>query len=568
MLLQRFSLRGCGGLLLLCAATAQAPAPPLSPAAAADQILDAMSAREAQLYHRLQEMTPRVETYMQNLRPDPTLGEVPVADRYYLGILDFRGGKFRTVSFLPQPRQFWRQLIGPIDDLLIFPVRHTLQLDIFRNTFAGMLFPGAGHFDRQHYRFQYVRRAFLGQVRCYVFDVAPLSVKAKGSFWGRIWIEDHHDTLVRFNGSFWQNRFGHPDLHFDSWRWNVQPGVWMPAYIYAEESDLRYGLVRHARYQAQTRIWGYDLRHAGNQQELTTMSVEGAALARQAAPAAILSPLASARAWERQAEDNVLDRLERSGLLAPPGPADAVLQTVVNNLIFANRLGIAPAVRCRILLTTPLESLTIGHTIVLSRGLIDSLPDEAALAAMLAHELAHIDLGQTLDTRYAFADRMLFADQDTLRLLHLKRTPQEEAQANQLAVKLLINSPYKDQLAAAGLFLRQVAARRKLSPHLFNPNLGNGWFSHDYLVRLHAVEAKAPALQPAQVSQIAALPLGGRLLVDPWDGSVTLEPQPAEHLLSAREKMPLQLTPFVPYLERAPAAEAKASPAAGSGGRH
>jgi hypothetical protein len=557
------SLRISAAATILLATVAAQQAPPPSPVLAADHILDTMSARETQLYHRLQELTPRVETYMQNMRTDPTLGEVPIADRYYLGILNFHHGKFRTISFLQQPRQFWRQLIGPIDDWLIFPARHTLQLDIFRNTFASMLFPGGAHFNRKHYRFQFVRRAFLGQVRCYVFNVVPLDVHAKGSFWGRIWIEDHRDTLVRFNGSFWQDRFGHPDLHFDSWRWNVQPGVWMPAYIYSEESDLGYGLFRHARYQAQTRIWGYDLRHAGNQQELTSLTVEGADVA-PVAPPTILSPVESERAWEREAEDNVLDRLEQAGLLAPAGPADAVLRTVVNNLIFANHLAISPGVRCRILLTTPIESLTVGHTIVLSRGLIDSLPNEAALAAMLAHELAHIDLGQNLDTRYAFADRMLFADQDALRLLDLKRTPLEEAQANALAVKLLVNSPYKHQLAAAGLYLRQVAERDRLSPHLFNPNLGNGWFSHDYLVRLRALEAQAPALEPAKVSQIAALPLGGRLLVNPWDGSVTLQPQPALPLVSAQEKMPLQLTPIIPYLERMPAAVAKAAPAAGT----
>ncbi|MGH9393478.1 MAG: hypothetical protein ACRD1E_04855, partial [Terriglobales bacterium] len=97
-------------------------------------------------------------------------------------------------------------------------------------------------------------------------------------------------------------------------------------------------------------------------------------------------------------------------------------------------------------------------------------------------------------------------------------------------------------------------------PNLFSPHLGNAWFSHDYLARLHAIEAAAPPLAPAQVSQIAALPLGGRLLVDPWDGSVTLQTPPALTLLSAREKMPLQLTPIYPYLERAAPAVAKASP--------
>lgn len=561
-------LRQCGPAIALVlwlpvVAPAQAlpaPAPPAGAAAlTADQIIDRMSAHERQLYDQMREMTPRVETYMQNVRVDPVVGNVPIADRYYLGILDFSHGNFSTTSFLPTPRQNWRRWIGPIDDAITAPARHILNLNLYRNSFAGMLFPGGGHFDRQHYRFQFVRRAFLGSVRCYVFDVVPLQVRVKGTFWGRIWIEDQDDVLVRFNGSFWENRYAHPDLHFDSWRVNVRPRVWLPAYIYCEESDLGYGLFRHARFQAQTRLWGYDLKNAGHQQELTTMSIEGAGMTITAPPPQPMSPVLEERAWEQQAEQNVLDRLEKAGLLAPAGPADQVLDQVVDNLEVTNKLGVAPQVRCRILLTTPIESLTIGHTIVLSRGLIDSLPNEASLAAMLAHELAHIALGQQIDTRYAFGDRMLFPDQDSLLLIDMKRTPYEEQQANLLAVKLLEHSPYKDKMAEAGLFLRQVAERRKLSPHLFNPNLGNGWFSRDYLNRLHALEVEAPALHRADVAQVAALPLGGRLMLNPWDDSVRLVTPAPVALLSAREKMPLQVTPFFPYLRRYSASDPKAA---------
>ena len=55
--------------------------------------------------------------------------------------------------------------------------------------------------------------------------------------------------------------------------------------------------------------------------------------------------------------------------------------------------------RCRVLLTAPMESFAIGHTIVVSRGLIDALPDEASLAAVLAHELATLCLRMTVTTR-------------------------------------------------------------------------------------------------------------------------------------------------------------------------
>ena len=104
-------------------------------------------------------------------------------------------------------------------------------------------------------------------------------------------------------------------------------------------------------------------------------------------------PVESTHKWQREAEDDVLDRLQRAGLLAPEGDVSKVLETVINNLEITNKLNIQPEVRARVLLTTPLESFTIGHTIVVSRGLLDVLPDEASLAMVLAHELGHIALG-------------------------------------------------------------------------------------------------------------------------------------------------------------------------------
>src|SRR5438309_972482 len=120
-----------------------------------------------------------------------------------------------------------------------------------------------------------------------------------------------------------------------------------------------------------------------------------------------MTPVGSLRAWERQAEDNVIQRMEKAGLIAPDGEVNKVLETVLTNLEVTNNLDILPEIRARVLLTSPLESFTIGHTIVLSRGLVDVLPDEASLAMVLAHELAHIALGHRLDTKYAFNDRML-----------------------------------------------------------------------------------------------------------------------------------------------------------------
>ena len=122
------------------------------------------------------------------------------------------------------------------------------------------------------------------------------------------------------------------------------------------------------RFKAQTRIWGYAAAGSSNKfDELTQILIEPSPEVEDHAVTKDLSPLESQRLWERQAEDNLLARLEKGGLLAPPGPVDDVLNTVVNNLIVSANLNVEA--HCRVLLTTPLETFSIGHTIVISRGL-------------------------------------------------------------------------------------------------------------------------------------------------------------------------------------------------------
>ncbi len=77
-------------------------------------------------------------------------------------------------------------------------------------------------FNRQNYQFEYVRREFLGEVRCLIFDVTPVAAES-GRFIGRIWVEDRNNFVVRFNGSYVpapleKNQALTQYFHFDSWR--------------------------------------------------------------------------------------------------------------------------------------------------------------------------------------------------------------------------------------------------------------------------------------------------------------------------------------------------------------
>ena len=95
-----------------------------------------------------------------------------------------------------------------------------------------------GGFDRSHYRFQFVRREMLGEVRCLVYDVRPLNDAGPGRFIGRIWVEDQEYNVVRFNGTYGPSTRNTHYTHFDSWRVNCAPHTWLPAYIYSEEASL------------------------------------------------------------------------------------------------------------------------------------------------------------------------------------------------------------------------------------------------------------------------------------------------------------------------------------------
>jgi hypothetical protein len=262
-------------------------------------------------------------------------------------------------------------------------------------------------------------------------------------------------------------------FHFDSWRVNVAPGEWVPAEIYVEEEagkDSPDGTA--PRFKAQSRIWDYTTAAANKLDELTSILVDSQSGVSDQAQDRDPSPLESQRSWERQAEDNIVTRLEKGGLLAPAGPVDDVLNTVVNNLIVS--AGLKVDAQCRVLMTSPVETFSIGHTIVISRGLIDVLPDEASLALVLAAELSHIALGHPTPTQYAFHNSTMLSDAELLQRFHFERSPEELTEAAKKTIEIMRASPYQ-KTANAGLFLKALGARVSSLP-IFWPRIsGTRW---------------------------------------------------------------------------------------------
>jgi hypothetical protein len=528
------------------------PLPAATPAPTTmDQVVNLFIEREHGLIKVLANRTPVVETYLQNLTADPQLGPVPSEDHYFLGRMDMGETVDRKDYLKEQDTSMQARLLGGFHKL------YKVQYQPLG--FSWMVYADRTDFDREHYDFRYARREFLGDVRCLVFDVTPKPKSGRGRFLGRIWVEDQGFNIVRLNGTYYPAAHNTYFFHMDSWRLNLIPGYWVPSFIYSEEGDFSAGVKNRMAFKAQTRIWGYDLKKGGKDDELTQIRVDS--VTDESSNAQDASPLQAERVWQQQAEDNVVERLTNAGLLAPEGELDRILQTVVNNLEVTNNIDLPRPVRTRVLLTSPLETFSVGNTIVISRGLIDVLPDEASLAAVLSHELAHIVLGHNLGSKYAFNDRMLFDDDSTYQNLGFKHIPEEETAADKKALDLLKNSPYAQKLDNVGLFLKALQLRAPQLGALLTTHLGNPLAENGQVVRLSALETQGPALDNNKLDQIAALPLGGRVKINPWNDKAEMVKAAPVAITSARDKMPFEVTPFFPRLARFTAAAAATAPA-------
>ena len=539
-----------GLLIIFSISAAQAKKPhimaltPPTPGQAA--LIDRAGAQERKMASELRRRIPMVQTYIQNLKPDGELGTVPVSDQYILSRVDF-DRSFHADGYREKSKKgIFQGSIGVLSGLI---KASGFTAEYVPTGFMDMMFIDPTDFDRQHYDFGFVRNDFLGTVHTQVFDVLPKKKIGVGRFSGRIWIDDQDGAVVRLNGIFTGNDYlDRPHyFHYDSWRVNLQPGIWLPAEIYVEETH-RNRLDDEPELRARTSFWGYSLKSPSHEAENTAIRIDD--VTDQTRAAEDVSPWEASRAWVRQAEANVLDRLVQAGVLAPAGDFDKVLETVTNNLIIGNNLSLPDAVHCRVLLTTPLESLAVGNTILLSKGLIDVLPYEENLAAVLSFQLAHITLGHHVDTRYAFNDRLLFPDEITFQRITMNHSEAEDAAAAKKAIEFLHHSVYQDRLSNAGLFFAQLQDRSRALKALTTPRIGDSLLNADGTPWLIELARSSPRLNIHDVNQVAALPLGSHLKVDAWDDRVFQLKARQIPLWNAQDKMPFELTPVLLRLTR------------------
>ncbi len=544
--------------------------------ASQNALIDKAILREAAVIKTVKDRAPLVETYIQNMRPDPILGQVPDTDQHFLGRVEFSkiiGDTPYEVNKATSKGEAKDGKLGFLKHSVSFigGLGGSLHLTFHEAGFVQMLLMDSKDFNRQQYAFGFVRNDFLGNTPTAVFDVTPISGKrAYGRFFGRIWVETRNGNVVRFNGDFSGTEQDHREFyHFDSWRTNVQPNLWLPTAFYVEESDPK-SVSRTLKFKAINHVWGYVLKVPEKESENTSMDVVGATDVSNEAQD--VSPLGAQRAWVQQAEDNVVERLFQAGLLDAPSEFDKTLEALAGNILAYNNITLSRPIRCRTLLTEPLESLAIGNTIVISKSLLDTTAVVTAdgaqqmgnLNAILAFQIAHIILAHRLDTKYAFNDRLLFPANAVFNRIPMHHTDADNAAASKKAIELLNAKELADGQQYFGLYLQQLQQRVKELKALNEPMIGDGLVKSDTdpTFWLAPLMTKGSKLDMANLKQQAAMPLSSFLRFDPWTDQVITMHAAFEPLLSPADKMPFEVEPV--YLKLA-YYKAPADPAAASG---
>ena len=534
---------------------AQDNMPGRKPTAAQYALIDKAILREKEVIKTVKERAPLVETYIQNMKPDPVLSQVPESDQHFLARVDFskvinddnyknnkgnfQAKKGRLGSF----KNSFNALTG---------ISYSLRLTFHESGFVQMILMDSNNFDRQHYTFTFIRNDFLGNVPTAVFDVTPSNTRRDfGRFFGRIWIETRGGSIVRFNGDFSGSIATMKEFyHFDSWRTNVQPDLWLPTSFYVEESDPK-STTSTLKFKAINYVWGYALKVPPTDAENTSLDVVNAQDVSNDAPD--LSPLGAQREWVQQAEDNVIDRLFQAGLLDAPSDFDKTLEALAGNILVYNNIQLSRPVRVRTLLTEPLESLAVGNTIIVSKGLLDTTSIVTAdgaqqmgnLNAILAFQLAHIILGHRLDTKFAFNDRLLFPSTSVFERIPMHHTEADNAEAAKKAMQLLSVKELADGQKYFGLYLQQLQLRVKALASLNQPMLGDALIKSDTdnSFWMAAMVPKGIKLDMKDLKQQAAMPLASFLRFDPWTDQLIQMHSTFEPLITDRDKMPFEVEP-------------------------
>jgi hypothetical protein len=525
---------------------------PASASTANDDLARRIVEREQQTAADLGSFHPLVETYIQVQKAHD--GELaPWYDRHFLSVAEFHG-ELKALRFKPRHSEIWRGLGETADSFTPVTIEYN------PSGFVAMAYPNPATFDLRHYHLESIGSEYLGDVRCLVFHVSPIAREKKGLFEGKIWVESQTLVIVRFNGAYDGTNIADKYVHFDSWRANAKPGLWVPAAIYADDEALpccgawKINWTKiHMR--SETRFWGYGLHLLESSEEAASTSIEKSQQPRVVASAfspggSIAQPLQSTL----KSDEAAVQDLERLGLLAPIGEVETGLQNVLASFQAANHLSFAQGVQCRVLLTSNLESAVIGHTIILSRGILELMPNQAALAAILAHGLAHVALEDAGKSNLFAGDQSISDPREVTRKLRVAHSAKEEAQAASLAQEWMRKSPYGESLASVSEFAAQLKTWSPRIGKLLEASIGE-----NLCQTLGVDHMRAAAAVQGLESSFDRFPFGGKLNVDPWSGALLPFQGKANSRNADTASAPLEIAPVAMILGGGPATNSRAN---------
>lgn len=433
------------------------------------QITRRIFSKEQEMVGKLAKSHFVTEAYMQSLGHrqakgiDLRLGEASdsvIDDLYVLARVDFGNG------YGASPVE--RILIGERPWRHHYILKNTGALEhIFPAGFLSMLFVDLYGFDADKYSLTYKGRESLFNTECLVFSVAPRSERDSGRFRGDVWIDSSSLGIVRAKGVFtgpfgrWYRGSG-KYFHFDTWRERIASGLWVPSVAYFNERRAF-----HSDGNLEFHYRGYAVLWQQGDEKVDAPSSGAGSDAEDSSVAE--------NSVTRPSQNSLVARLEADGLLAAQAYETQNLDRIVE--------AIAPIsdkshkIECRVLLTTPLEMFAVGDVIIVSRGLLNVVPDDSVLAVMLARQVAHIVLGHTSDVERSLP-KSLFerVGKGDLEDLGIHWRPDQEVAANSRALVLLKSSRYERGVASASTFLSELESESHRFPNLARPRFGAGVF--------------------------------------------------------------------------------------------
>jgi hypothetical protein len=394
---------------------------------------------------------PIVESYIQSLDPE-RVPEPVVDDAYFLGRVSLNGDSVRQ-------RQLQELAFGLDEGSKQIRMNTRTSWSLHPDAYVSMLFVDLTDFDKDIYGLMSKGTEKVNGTECLRVAVHPIDTKVSGQFIGDIWVDRRTFRIVRISGAFSPQRLSTIRkyfnvagisrigfyFHFDSWRQEVSPGIWMPSYTYFDDS----------------RIWNKTKKEFNGKLE-TSFHLRGHVWVWQYQNSDVSGKLPPSPA---------LRVLQDAGLLASPGSVESALNDLVAEISMSN--GIAePRVECRILLTTPAELFSEGSTIVVSRGLLNLVPDKSVLAGLIAVEMAHIILGHSHGQESA-QGAVFDKDRRTdYQGLGFRRSATEESDALERASILLRKTQYRALDISTIPFLTSLINGKKHVSHLVESKFG------------------------------------------------------------------------------------------------